>query len=81
MATVTKTSSGAVTQVVGVVVDVEFEKGSLPAIYDALHIDHTLHEQLSDRLAGLLQCGDEAAGEDAAEEPVIEDQLIPDIIA
>ena len=44
---------------------------------DALNIDHTLHEQLSDRLAGLLQCGDEAAGEDAAEELVIEDQLIP----
>ncbi len=30
---------GRITQVVGVVVDVEFEKGSLPAIYDALHIE------------------------------------------
>ncbi len=40
MATATKTQNGAVTQVVGVVVDVEFEKGTLPAIYDALHIDH-----------------------------------------
>ncbi len=29
---------GAIIQVVGVVVDVEFKKGSLPAIYDALHI-------------------------------------------
>ena len=35
MATVTKTSTGKVSQVVGVVVDVEFD-GTLPAIYDAL---------------------------------------------
>ncbi|HEX6461939.1 MAG TPA: F0F1 ATP synthase subunit beta [Candidatus Saccharimonadales bacterium] len=35
-----KTSTGQIIQVVGVVVDVEFEKGNLPAIYDALHIDH-----------------------------------------
>ena len=44
---------------------------------DALHIDHTLHEQLADRLTGLLQRGDEAAGEDASEKLVIEDHLIP----
>ena len=30
--------TGQIVQVVGVVVDVEFEKGNLPAIYDALHI-------------------------------------------
>lgn len=36
MATTTKTKNGNVIQVVGVVVDVEFEKGNLPAIYDAL---------------------------------------------
>lgn len=29
---------GTVTQVVGVVVDVEFEKGNLPSIYDALDV-------------------------------------------
>ncbi|TAH31899.1 F0F1 ATP synthase subunit beta [Candidatus Saccharibacteria bacterium] len=40
MATATTTKNGKVTQVVGVVVDVEFAKGELPAIYDALHIDH-----------------------------------------
>ncbi|MCA9333911.1 F0F1 ATP synthase subunit beta [Candidatus Saccharibacteria bacterium] len=33
-----KTSTGKVTQVVGVVVDVEFPEGKLPAIYNALHI-------------------------------------------
>ncbi|MEO5499261.1 MAG: F0F1 ATP synthase subunit beta [Candidatus Saccharimonadales bacterium] len=33
-----KTSNGQVIQVVGVVVDVEFEKGNLPGIYDALHL-------------------------------------------
>lgn len=38
MATATKTANGKITQVVGVVVDVEFDKDSLPAIYDALHI-------------------------------------------
>lgn len=40
MATATTTKNGKVTQVVGVVVDVEFDKGNLPAIYDALHVDH-----------------------------------------
>ncbi|HEX6257875.1 MAG TPA: F0F1 ATP synthase subunit beta [Candidatus Saccharimonadales bacterium] len=39
MATDKKTATGKVIQVVGVVVDVEFDKGSLPAIYDALHIE------------------------------------------
>jgi F-type H+-transporting ATPase subunit beta len=38
MSTATKTAQGAVTQVVGVVVDVEFEKGNLPAIYEALRV-------------------------------------------
>ncbi|HRK41078.1 MAG TPA: F0F1 ATP synthase subunit beta [Candidatus Saccharibacteria bacterium] len=36
--TAVKTKNGHVIQVVGVVVDVEFEKGTLPAIYDALHV-------------------------------------------
>ncbi|HEX4662038.1 MAG TPA: F0F1 ATP synthase subunit beta [Candidatus Saccharimonadales bacterium] len=40
MSTDTKQTTGHITQVVGVVVDVEFEKGHLPAIYDALHRDH-----------------------------------------
>ncbi len=34
----TKVKNGQIIQVVGVVVDVEFEKGGLPAIYDALHV-------------------------------------------
>ncbi len=38
MATTTQASNGQVIQVVGVVVDVEFEKGNLPGIYDALHL-------------------------------------------
>lgn len=33
-----KENTGKIIQVVGVVVDVEFAKGNLPAIYDALHI-------------------------------------------
>ena len=36
MAAATKTNTGSVSQVVGVVVDVEFPSGDLPAIYDAL---------------------------------------------
>lgn len=35
----TKTSVGRITQVVGVVVDVEFEKGGIPAIYNALEVE------------------------------------------
>ena len=38
MSTTVSTKNGQITQVVGVVVDVEFEKGNLPAIYDALHV-------------------------------------------
>lgn len=34
-----KEEQGKIIQVVGVVVDVEFDKGNLPAIYDALHIE------------------------------------------
>lgn len=40
MATATNTKNGSIIQVVGVVVDVEFEKGGLPAIYDALTVAH-----------------------------------------
>lgn len=39
MATATKTQTGMVTQVVGVVVDVAFEGGQLPAIFNALTVD------------------------------------------
>lgn len=38
MSTITATKTGKVTQVVGVVVDVEFEKNNMPAIYDALEV-------------------------------------------
>lgn len=39
MVAATKTKNGQITQVVGVVIDVEFEKGTrLPAIYDALEV-------------------------------------------
>ncbi len=43
MTTATKTNTGSVSQVVGVVVDVEFPSGDLPAIYDALEL--TLDKQ------------------------------------
>jgi F-type H+-transporting ATPase subunit beta len=42
MTTTTK-QQGTIIQVVGVVVDAEFAGGSLPAIYDALEIDHDGH--------------------------------------
>ena len=35
-----KNTNGKIVQVVGVVIDVEFAKGDLPAIYDALHVDY-----------------------------------------
>ncbi len=39
-ATKEKTKNGKITQVIGVVVDVEFEKGNLPAILDALTVQN-----------------------------------------
>jgi len=39
-ATTEKTNTGTVTQIVGVVVDVEFTADHLPAIYNALEIEH-----------------------------------------
>lgn len=40
MSTKTATNVGNIVQIVGVVVDAEFEKGRLPAIYNALNIKH-----------------------------------------
>lgn len=56
MATATKekTKNGKITQVIGVVVDVEFEKGHLPAILDALHVktgDQTLVLEVAQHLS------------------------------
>ncbi|MGH7241230.1 MAG: F0F1 ATP synthase subunit beta [Candidatus Saccharimonadales bacterium] len=39
-ATAEKLKTGTVTQIVGVVVDVEFSTGNLPAIYNALNLEH-----------------------------------------
>ncbi len=39
-ATKEKTTNGKITQVVGVVVDIEFSSGNLPAIYNALELEH-----------------------------------------
>lgn len=46
MATATKenTETGKITQIVGVVVDVEFASGNLPAIYNALTLQHEGNE-------------------------------------
>jgi len=40
MATATKTKTGKITQIVGVVVDVEFTTETLPPIYNALTVEH-----------------------------------------
>ncbi|MBC7582005.1 F0F1 ATP synthase subunit beta [Aeromicrobium sp.] len=39
-ATAEKTNNGRITQIVGVVVDIEFSTGNLPAIYNALTLQH-----------------------------------------
>jgi F-type H+-transporting ATPase subunit beta len=44
MSTTTASKSGAITQVVGVVVDVEFPKGELPAINNAIIVHHADHD-------------------------------------
>lgn len=54
MSTAVKAKSGKITQVIGVVVDVEFEKGQLPAILDALHVkngDQTLVLEVAQHLS------------------------------
>jgi F-type H+-transporting ATPase subunit beta len=53
MATTTTTKPGQITQIVGVVVDVQFET-KIPAIYDALTIDHegkTLYFEVAQHLS------------------------------
>lgn len=53
MSTITATSTGKVTQVVGVVVDVEFS-GELPAIYDAITLqlnDNTVYLEVAQHLS------------------------------
>ena len=52
--TKTATQEGKIIQIVGVVVDVEFEKGHLPAIYNALtikHADRTLTLEVAQHLS------------------------------
>ena len=44
MATATKQNVGRIVQIIGPVVDVEFEAGHLPAIYNALHIQAPAQE-------------------------------------
>jgi len=54
MMTKTATQEGKIIQIVGVVVDVEFEKGHLPAIYNALtikHADRTLTLEVAQHLS------------------------------
>jgi len=49
MATDTKTATGVtgrVARVIGPVVDVEFPTGSMPEIFNALHVDVTLGGQV-----------------------------------
>ena len=52
--TVEKTSNGTTTQVVGVVVDIDFPKGQLPEIYNALNLEldgHTLTLEVAQHLS------------------------------
>ena len=54
MSTKTKTSQGKIIQIVGVVVDVEFARGELPAIYNALQIvrdDQTIMLEVAQHLS------------------------------
>lgn len=54
MAGVAVNTNGKISQIVGVVVDVEFDSGNLPAIYDALEIEHhgkTLYFEVAQHLS------------------------------
>jgi F-type H+-transporting ATPase subunit beta len=44
-ATVNPAGKGTIVQIIGPVVDVEFAQGSLPNIYDALHVEHAVGAQ------------------------------------
>ena len=46
MATCILNNYGKIIQIVGVVVDVEFSNGNLPAIYNALEVEHDGRELL-----------------------------------
>ena len=53
-------SSGQITQIIGAIVDVQFERGHLPAIYDALHVEMHDKKQPSLVLEVQQQLGDGA---------------------
>ncbi|XID74869.1 F0F1 ATP synthase subunit beta [Alkanindiges sp. WGS2144] len=55
-------SSGRIVQIIGAVIDVEFERNSVPKIYDALHVDNTettleVQQQLGDGIVRTIAMG------------------------
>ena len=55
-------SSGRIIQIIGAVIDVEFERNSVPKIYDALHVDSThttleVQQQLGDGIVRTIAMG------------------------
>ena len=55
-------SSGRIIQIIGAVIDVEFERNSVPKIYDALHVDGTettleVQQQLGDGVVRTIAMG------------------------
>ncbi len=55
-------SSGRIVQIIGAVIDVEFDRNSVPNIYDALHVDNTettleVQQQLGDGVVRTIAMG------------------------
>ena len=55
-------SSGRIVQIIGAVIDVEFDRTSVPKIYDALHVDNTettleVQQQLGDGIVRTIAMG------------------------
>ena len=55
-------SSGRIIQIIGAVIDVEFERNNVPKIYDALHVDNTettleVQQQLGDGIVRTIAMG------------------------
>ena len=55
-------SSGRIIQIIGAVIDVEFDRNSVPKIYDALHVDNTettleVQQQLGDGIVRTIAMG------------------------
>ena len=71
-------SNGLITQIIGAVIDVEFEKTNVPKVYEALTIDETgtvleVQQQLGDGVVRAIAMGVTEASKEAS---VFQEQML-----